>query len=121
MRNIVIVIAMFFITSSFSQTINGVPFIEIDTPFVQIVGTSRLMSNKINVEIDFGQNTKFFGNTRKESAILDADGKQLKFNSMIDALNFMTKIGYKFEQAYAFADQGSNQNVYHFLLSKIKD
>ena len=35
---------------------------------------------------------------------------------MIDALNFMTTNGYKFEQAYAVTI--GNTNVYHYLLSK---
>jgi hypothetical protein len=35
---------------------------------------------------------------------------------MIDALNFMTKNGYEFVQAYALVL--SNQNVYHYLLRK---
>ena len=35
---------------------------------------------------------------------------------MIDALNFMSKNGYDFVTAYAFAI--GNQNVYHYLMRK---
>ena len=35
---------------------------------------------------------------------------------MVDAMNYMGKRGWKFEQAYVVTT--SNQNVYHWLLSK---
>ena len=120
MKHLLFTLTFLFSLSSFSQTINGVPIDEIDTPYVQIVGSSRLMSNKVNIELNFGQNTKFFGNSRKESAILDANGKQVKFNSMVDALNFMVSNGYELDQAYAFVPDGGSGPVYHYLLRKRK-
>ena len=41
----------------------------------------------------------------------------MKFNSMIDALNFFNTYGYKFVNAYVITI--GNQNVYHFLLEKV--
>ena len=116
MKNIIATLVLLFTVSSFSQTINGVPFSDIDTPFIEIVGTGKLLTNKVSVEIDFGQRTKFFGSAKKQTAIVDAQGNKVVFNSMIDALNFMTTNGYKFEQAYAVTI--GNTNVYHYLLSK---
>ena len=46
--------------------------------------------------------------------MVDEEGKKIKFNSMIDALNYMGKFGWDFEQAYAVSM--GNTNVYHFLL-----
>ncbi len=37
---------------------------------------------------------------------------------MIDALNFMTKDGWEFVQAYAFS-VGQSGNVYHYLLKRL--
>ena len=62
-----------------------------------------------------GQRTKLFGNNKKQFSILDKEGKKVEFNSMIDALNFMTTNGYVFEQAYTVTIGQSN--VYHFLMS----
>ena len=45
--------------------------------------------------------------------------KQLIFNSMMDALNFMSKNGFEFVDAYAITS--SNQNVYHYLLRSTKN
>ena len=99
-----------------AQTVNNIPINELDVDYVQSVGTSKLMSNKLTIEIDFGQNTKFFS-SGKETIVKDEDGKNTVFNSMIDALNFMTKNGFEFVNAYAIT-VSSNQNVYHYLLRK---
>tara|TARA_B110000967_G_C18734830_1_gene484520 strand:- start:445 stop:717 length:273 start_codon:yes stop_codon:yes gene_type:complete len=87
---------------------------EIDVEYVQIVGTAKLLSNKIRIQIDFGQEDKFFSS--KDTQVKDENGKQMIFNSMIDAMNFMSKNGYDFVEAYAITV--ANQNVYHYLLKK---
>lgn len=103
--------------SLYAQKVNGVPIEDIDAEYVQIVGTNKLFSSKVTIEIDFGQRTKLLG-SYKESGIVDKDEKRVEFNSMVDALNFMTSHGYEFVQAYAFSV--GNQNVYHYLLKKMK-
>ncbi len=111
-----ILILLFIPAITYSQSINGVPFSEIDSEYIEIVGTAKALSNKVTINIDFGQSTKLLGSSKKQFSILDEDNKKVEFNSMIDALNFMTKNGYKFEQAYVVTTGGSN--VYRYLLSK---
>jgi hypothetical protein len=111
----IIIIGLLFSFAATSQTVNDIPVKDIDVDYVQIIGTSKLFSNKLTIEIDFGQENKFFSSD-KDTRVKDADGKNMIFNSMVDALNFMTKNGYEFVQAYAFAT--NNQNVYHYLLRK---
>lgn len=120
MRKIAIAAIICFaaVTNLNAQTVNDVPIKDIDVEYVQIVGTSRLLSNKVTIEIDFGQVNKLFSSD-KDTRIKDANGKNMIFNSMIDALNFMTGNGYEFVQAYALT-MGNNQNVYHYLLRKKK-
>lgn len=116
MKKIFFLLAFAFVGSqTYSQSVNGTPIKDIDVEYVQIVGYSKLLSNKVTIMIDFGQSTKFF-NSGKEKVVKDKNGNILKFNSMIDALNFMSKNGYEFQTAYAFAV--GNQNVYHYLLKK---
>jgi len=103
---------------SFSQTVNDIPLKEIDVEYVQIVGTSKFLSTKVTIEIDFGQKTKFFS-SGKETDIKDEKGEKLVFNSMIDALNFMVENGFEFVNAYAISV--GNQNVYHYLLRNTKN
>ena len=97
-----------------SQSINGILLADIDVEYVQIVGTSKLLSTKVTIELDFGQHNKFF--SQKDSQLVDPNGKKIVFYSMIDALNFMNNNGYNFVNAYAITV--GNQNVYHYLLKK---
>ncbi len=106
---------LFLTFSTFSQTVNGIAIKDIDVEYIEIVGTTRFLSDKVNVEIDFGQDTQFFGST-KQTEIKDKKGEKIKFNSMIDALNFMSKNGYQFVQAYALVKD--SQNIYHYLMRK---
>ena len=76
-----------------------------------------LFTKKVSIEIDFGQNTKFFS-SGKETRVKDAKGNNMIFNSMIDALNFMSANGYEFVNAYAITM--GNQNVYNFILKNKK-
>ncbi|HEY5591672.1 MAG TPA: hypothetical protein VIK55_11715 [Paludibacter sp.] len=86
--------------------------------YCELVGTGRLLSNKVTVQIDFGQVTKFFSDNRYKDP---TTGKPVIFNSMIDALNFMGKDGWEFVQAYIVTEGSGtgSQNVYHFLLKKL--
>jgi len=99
----------------FSQTINGVELSEIDVEYVRIVGTAKLLSKKVTIQLDFGQETKFW-TAAKDTVIKDENGKPLTLNSMIDALNFMGKNGYEFLDSYVITV--GSQNVYHYLLKK---
>lgn len=112
-----IALLIFTFFSINAQTVNDIPIKDIDVEYVQIVGTSKLMSNKVNIEIDFGQENKFFS-SRHDTMIKDSKGKKVVFQSMIDALNFMYANGYKFEGANAFTV--GSQNIFHFMLRKIK-
>lgn len=102
--------------AGFSQTVNNVPVRDIDVEFIDIVGSSRVLSTKINVEIDFGQENTLVGN--KPLTILDENNKKMIFNSMMEALNFMSKNGYEFVQAYVIQDDTGSER--HFLMRKRK-
>jgi hypothetical protein len=101
-----------------AQTVNDTPIKDIDVDYVLIVGTAQLFSTKVTVQIDFGQRTKFFS-FGKEMIIKDEEGKPLDFNSMIDALNFMSKNGFEFVNSYIVIV--NNQNVYNYLLKNKKN
>lgn len=118
MKTIILALACFAIGTSYvaAQTVNDVPLSQINEEYVQIVGTSKIVGNKVTIEVDFGQHNSFWTATGNGNVIKDADGKKMEFNSMIDALNFMAENGYEVVQAYAFST--GSQNVYHYLLQK---
>lgn len=80
--------------------------------YCQILGTQKLMSNKVTINIDFGQINKMLSDQR----LRDEDGNVVVFNSMVDAMNWMGAKGWEFVQAYVVTVGG--QNVYHWLLKK---
>lgn len=88
------------------------------TVFCELLGINKNvlgLGNKISVEVDFGDEKNFWGNDGRD-VLIDENGKDLKFNSMVDAMNFMGERGWKFEDSYVVTV--AKQNVIHWLLSK---
>lgn len=86
--------------------------------YCEIVGTSNFTHTKVTVDIDFGQEINFW-TQHEQRALKDENGNQIKFNSMIDALNYLGDKGWIFVQAYAITV--GNTDVYHYLLKMPKD
>ena len=53
--------------------------------YAQLSCEEQLFSTKVKVSIDFGQSTSWLF-SMSESRLVDKNGKEIKFNSMIDAL-----------------------------------
>lgn len=86
--------------------------------YCEILGTGSLFSTKVRIDIDYGQEVSFWNQDRR---LKDETGKSIKFNSMVDALNYMGTIGWEFVQAYVVTISGGlggQQNVYHWLLKR---
>ena len=113
---IILFIALIGIETGFSQTVNGKRISTIDVEYVEIVGRVKIFSQKLNIQIDFGQENRGFNS--KDTEIRDRDGKAVPFNSMIDALNFMSKNGYDFVDSYSIVN--SNDSTIYYLLKKRK-
>lgn len=89
------------------------------TAFAELLGwnTNILgLKGKVNVEVDFGDESWGWQGNDGRNLLVDEDGKQIKFNSMVDAMNFMGERGWVFEAAYVVTV--NNQNVIHWLMSK---
>ncbi|MFR4305204.1 MAG: hypothetical protein ACLT4H_16205 [Bacteroides thetaiotaomicron] len=82
--------------------------------FCQIVGSEKILSAKVRVRIDFGQKRSYWN--QYKNFMVDETGKRIEFYSMVDAMNYLAKFRWKFEQAYVVTVGG--ENVYHWLLSK---
>jgi len=55
--------------------------------YCQVIATPRLFSNKVTIDIDFGEEKGYL----KDDRLKTNDGSLKKFNTIIDALNFMGK------------------------------
>ncbi|MBB1151259.1 hypothetical protein H4K35_14320 [Myroides sp. NP-2] len=117
-RKVLLFLVLMFGCFVNAQTVNDIPLKELDVEYILIVGEGKMFSDKVSVKIDFGQNTKFFS-SKDEMFIRDKEGERVKFNSMVDALNYLSGHGFQFVQAYAITI--GNQNVYHYLMRKEND
>jgi hypothetical protein len=81
--------------------------------YCQVIATPRLLSNKVTIDIDFGEEKGYWNDTR----LKDFDGKFKKFNTIIDALNFMGKQGWTFINAYPV--RNNTTEIYHFAFKKL--
>ncbi len=90
--------------------------------YAELSASPRLFSSKVNVAIDFGQSTSWLG-SMNESMIVDKNGKEIKFNSMIDAMNYLGQFGWKFAQAYVVphGDKGDVGGTVYWILYKDVD
>lgn len=88
-----------------------------DTAYVEqycnVVATPRLLSNKVTIDIDFGEERSIW----KDNRMRTEEGKLKKFNTVIDALNYMGKSGWKLVNAYPVA-ANNGPLVYHYIFKK---
>lgn len=115
MKNVIIsgILAMCLVLS-ISAAVRTDATEETKEVYCQIVGTSKLLSSKVTVQVDYGQERNFFGIVKIMKD--EETGKNQNFNSMIDALNYMGDQDWKFVNAYTVTV--GNQNVYHYVLKK---
>jgi hypothetical protein len=99
---------LFLSYSSFAQTDTS----KIEQ-YCQVIATPRLLSNKVTIDIDFGEEKSYWRDTRLKTY----DGRFKKFNTIIDALNFMGKEGWVFINAYPV--RNNDTEIFHFAFKKL--
>ena len=104
---IIIAIVLFSAFHSFAQT---------DTAkveqYAEVIATPRLLSNKVTIDIDYGEERSIW----RDNRLKEDNGKLKKFNTVIDALNYMGRDGWKLVNAFPIT-VGSSQ-VYHYVFKK---
>lgn len=110
MKNFVIAAILVFTSlSSFSQSDND----KVEQ-YAEVVATPRLLSNKVTIDIDYGEERSIW----KDHRLKEENGKLKKFNTVIDALNYMGKDGWKLVNAFPIS-VGTNSQVYHYVFKKV--
>ncbi len=84
--------------------------------YCELIATAKMFSNKVTIEVDFGQEKKFFD--FKDARVKDDLGKAKNFNSVVDALNYLGSLGWKFVDAYPLTEGGGGGKVLHFFFKK---
>jgi len=108
MKNILIVIIISL--SSFNS------FAQRDTTraeqYAEVVATPRLLSSKVTIDIDYGEERSIW----KDNRLKTDEGRLKKFNSVVDALNYMGRDGWTLVNAFPFST--GNSQVYHYVFKK---
>lgn len=80
--------------------------------YCQVLATPRLLSNKVTIDIDFGDEKGFWQDNR-----LKTDGGKIKkFNTIVDAMNYMGREGWIFINAYPV--RTGQTEIFHFAFKK---
>lgn len=82
--------------------------------YCRLVAFNKLLSNKVNIDVDFGQERKFFSDNRLRD---EETGKIKKFNTVTDALNYLGSEGWILVNAYPVTEGSSS--VYYFYFKKL--
>ena len=79
--------------------------------YCRLVTYNKLLSNKVNIDVDFGQERKLFSDYRLRD---EETGKIKKFNTVTDALNYMGSQGWTLVNAYPVTE-GSTSVLYFYF------
>lgn len=86
--------------------------------YCEIKGKGKSFTSGLNVIFDFGTETSYnmWGDLSSKLKFVDENGKEIEFNSMVDAANYMVQRGWVFQQAYSSLYGGSS--VIHWIFYK---
>ena len=107
MKKILTLACLIFSLQGFSQDSTKVE------QYCEVTASGKLFSTKVTIDVDYGEERSFW----KDHRLKDDDGKLKKFNSVIDALNYLGKMGWKLVNAYPVYN-GSSSNIYHYVFKK---
>jgi len=81
--------------------------------YCQLIATPRFLSNEVTIDIDYGDEKSFWQDNRLRTE----EGKIKKFNTIIDAMNYMGREGWIFINAYPV--HMAQTEIFHFAFKKL--
>lgn len=81
--------------------------------YCSLIGDENsLKKGIVSVRIDYGQSDL------KDNKFVDENGEEIKFRTMVAAMNFMSKLGWNLEQVYNRYDKIDGSPIIIWVLSK---
>lgn len=86
--------------------------------YCEVKGIEKELSSGLKIIFDFGTKASYnmWGDLSSKLKFVDENGEEIKFNSMVDAANYMVERGWIFQQAYSSAYGG--KPVIHWIFFK---
>ena len=108
-RLFILTILSVFVIGTFAQT---------QRYFCEIKGIEKDLSLGLKIVFDFGNNPIYsaWGGLKSKQKLVDENGEEIPFNSMVDAGNYMSSKGWSFQQAYSSVYSG--QVIVHWIFYK---
>jgi hypothetical protein len=106
MRNTLLLVFFFISFGAFYQQKEG---------FAMLIAQQKPFSTKYSFSVDYGEATKVFSDTRMKND----QGAVIKFNSVVDAMNYMTAQGWEYIDRTELYFQ--NIQTHHYLFKKAVD
>lgn len=119
MRNVLLLVVMLYCVKAQAQIVGGVDIAKVaDLKYVEVRCVyAGFFTTKMKVLVDYGQEFDVFRTKKKDWPMLqDATGKNLKFNSKMDVVNYFANLGWVLESSYVATS--NKEAVYHYLFKR---
>lgn len=80
--------------------------------YCRLVAQNRLLSNRVNIDVDYGDERKLFSDNRMRD---EETGKIKKFNTVVDALNYMGSQGWILVNAFPVSESASSISLHYYF------
>lgn len=107
-----------FCTLLVSICIVNVSLAQTNTFYCEIKGAEKELSSGLNIVFDLGTGPVYgiWSDLKDNQKMVDQNGREIKFNSMVDAGNYLSSKGWKFLQAYS--STYSKNCIIHWIFTK---
>ena len=86
--------------------------------YCEVVATPRILSSRVTIEVDYGEERSLW----RDNRLKEEGGRLKKFNSVIDALNYMARDGWRLVNAFPVNASSNSNNttyIYHYVFKKL--
>lgn len=77
------------------------------------VATGKIFSTKVSLTLDFGEDRNYW----KDQRLKDEEGKAKNFNSSVDGLNYLGKMGWKIVNAFSVS-LSNGGSLFYYIFKK---
>lgn len=86
--------------------------------YCEIKGIEKEFTSGLKIVFDFGESQVYsiWGGLKNKQKLVDENGDEIDFNSMVDAANYMSDKGWNFQQAYTSFYSGNA--IHHWIFYK---
>lgn len=87
--------------------------------YCEVKGRGKSFTSGLKIIFDFGTDASYnmWGDLSSKLKFVDEKGKEINFNSMVDAANYMVQRGWVFQQAYSSLLYGGSP-IIHWIFFK---